>query len=121
MAPLRREARHGRETLSGVPLFVLTSLADGHKHGHALMKDIERFTGVRLGPGTLYKSMGRLDEMGLIEALDPEARRRPYRITPAGVAVLEESLTQLGRLLDEGRQRLGLTGLRPTRTERPVP
>lgn len=94
--------------MNGVPLLILTSLAAGEKHGHGLMKDIERFSGVRLGPGTLYKSMARLEESGLIEALDPEARRRPYRITATGVAVLKRSLDHLGHVVDQGRQRLAL-------------
>jgi DNA-binding PadR family transcriptional regulator len=59
--------------------------------------------------------MARLDERGLIEALDPDARRRPYGITPAGVKVLEQSLDHLGHVVDEGRQRLALTGFRSAR------
>jgi DNA-binding PadR family transcriptional regulator len=102
------EAHAAPHTVSGVPLLILTSLAAGDKHGHGLMKDIERFSGVHLGPGTLYKAMARLDELGLIEALDPDARRRPYGITPGGVAALERSLDHLGQVVDEGRQRLGL-------------
>jgi DNA-binding PadR family transcriptional regulator len=96
-----------------VPLLILTSLAGGEKHGHALMKDIERFSGVRLGPGTLYKAMARLEDRGLIEALDPDARRRPYRITPTGVVILETSLDHLGQVVDQGRQRLALANPQP--------
>ena len=103
MASQRSDAATEHDIVSGVSLFILTSLAAGEKHGHGLMKDIERFTGVRLGPGTLYKAMARLDERGLIEPLDPDARRRPYGITPAGVKVLEQSLDHLGHVVDEGR------------------
>ncbi|MGA2805211.1 MAG: PadR family transcriptional regulator [Acidimicrobiales bacterium] len=106
-------AQTDNDTVGGVPLLILTSLAAGEKHGHALMKDIERFSGVRLGPGTLYKAMARLEERVLIEALDPDARRRPYRITPAGIGILEQSLDRLGQVVDQGRQRLALANPRP--------
>ena len=96
MTPSQPPAQTENSAISGVPLLILTSLAGGEKHGHALMKDIERFSGVRLGPGTLYKAMARLEDRGLIEALDPDARRRPYRITPTGVVILETSLDHLG-------------------------
>ena len=113
MTSSRSAAQTENDTVSGVPLLILTSLSDGEKHGHGLMKDIERFSGMHLGPGTLYKAMARLDERGLIEALDPDARRRPYRITSSGVTVLERSLDRLGQVVDQGRQRLALTNLRP--------
>ena len=113
MTPQRPVTRGENDTVNGVPLLILTSLAAGEKHGHGLMKDIERFSGVHLGPGTLYKAIARLEERGLIEALDPDARRRPYRITSAGVTVLEQSLDHLGQVVDQGRQRLALTNLRP--------
>lgn len=94
------------QTVSGAPLLLLMSLASGDKHGHGLMKDIEGFAGVRLGPGTLYKALGRLEEDGLIAALRPDDRRRPYALTPLGRQTLERSLDQLGRVVDEGRRRM---------------
>ena len=48
------------------PLLILTSLADGPKHGHALFKDIEEFAGISLGPGALYGAITRLEDRGLI-------------------------------------------------------
>jgi len=113
VTPPRQVAQTDEAVVSGVPLLLLTSLAAGEKHGHALMKDVARFSGVRLGPGTLYKAIARLEERGLIEALDPDARRRPYRITPAGVGVLEQSIDHLCQVVDQGRQRLALANLRP--------
>ncbi|MGH7175498.1 MAG: PadR family transcriptional regulator [Minisyncoccia bacterium] len=88
-------------------LLILTSLADGAKHGHALAKDIFRFAGATLGPGTLYGAITRLEERGLIEPLAPVDRRRPYRLTAAGSRVLAESLAQMRRIADEGSRRLG--------------
>ena len=69
-------------------VLVLTSLADGPKHGYALAKDIESFAGAKLGPGTLYGALSRLEERGWIEALPAEERRRPYRITASGAECL---------------------------------
>jgi DNA-binding PadR family transcriptional regulator len=91
------------------PLLILTSLAAGPKHGHALAKDIEEFAGIRLGPGALYGAITRLEERGLIEGLPSEDRRRPYRITAAGSAALADAVADLRRIADVGAGRLGLT------------
>ncbi|HVC87854.1 MAG TPA: PadR family transcriptional regulator [Gaiellaceae bacterium] len=91
---------------SDPPLLILTSLASGPKHGHALLKDIASFAGVRLGPGTLYGAITRLEQRGLIEPLGPDERRRPYRITAAGSESLASSLAGLRRIVDEGSSRL---------------
>ena len=85
-------------------VLVLTSLADGPQHGYALAKDIEWFSGTKLGPGTLYGALSRLDERGWIEALPAQDRRRPYRITAAGAESLARHL--------EAAQRVAATGLR---------
>jgi DNA-binding PadR family transcriptional regulator len=98
--------RDDESRLGGPPLLILTSLASGSKHGHVLAKDIETFAGVRLGPGTLYGALSRLEQRGLIEPLDTDSRRRPYRLTAAGVDALEASLDELRVLVDEGSTRL---------------
>jgi DNA-binding PadR family transcriptional regulator len=90
------------------PLLILVSLADGPKHGHALAKDIERFAGVKLGPGALYGAITRLVERGLIEPTGSDDRRRPYRITPPGAAALAEALAEIRRVANTGLARLGL-------------
>lgn len=87
-------------------VLILTSLASGSKHGYALLQDIEGFAGVRLGPGTLYGAIGRLEERGLIEAVGEAGRRRPYRLSAAGSAALRETLTGLRAIVDEGTARL---------------
>ena len=95
-------------------VLVLTSLASGDKHGHALARDIEQFAGVRLGPGSLYGAITRLEERALIEPLPSDDRRRPYRITPAGRAELASVLTKMARVVHAGSARLGLPNvLRP--------
>jgi DNA-binding PadR family transcriptional regulator len=88
------------------PLLILTSLSSGPKHGHALLLDIESFSGARLGPGTLYGAITRLEQRGLIEALGSEDRRRPYRITTAGSESLSAALADLRRIVNEGTARL---------------
>jgi DNA-binding PadR family transcriptional regulator len=87
-------------------LLVLTSLAEGPKHGYAITVDIEELSGVRLGPGTLYGALSRLEGRGLIEALPAEDRRRPYRLTCAGSAALAEALRTLERVAHSGLDRL---------------
>jgi len=96
-------------------LLVLSSLAGGPKHGYALMKDVEDFASVTLGPGTVFGCLARLEERGLVEALEPEDRRHPYRLTAAGAAALEAQLSELERVTATGSRRLeatrrGLTG-----------
>ncbi len=87
-------------------LLVLTSLAKGPAHGYAITKDVEQLAGVRLGPGTLYATLSRLEARGLIEALAAEDRRRPYRLTAAGIAVLDGRLERLEAITSAGRRRL---------------
>jgi DNA-binding PadR family transcriptional regulator len=95
-------------------LLILTSLSSGPKHGHALLLDIESFSGARLGPGTLYGAITRLEQRGLIEALGSEDRRRPYRITAAGSGSLSAALADLRRIVNEGTARLRQTPTRVT-------
>jgi DNA-binding PadR family transcriptional regulator len=87
-------------------LLILTSLAAGDKHGYALMQDIEQFAGVRLGPGSLYGALARLEDEGLVLALPAEERRRPYRITPAGSQVLKDELSAQAAISRIGLSRL---------------
>ena len=91
-------------------LLVLASLAEGEKHGYAMVSDIERMAGVHLGPGTLYGALSRLESQGLIEATRTEGRRRPYRITGAGAELLRERLTTIATVADTGLSRLRAAG-----------
>jgi DNA-binding PadR family transcriptional regulator len=92
--------------MSDPVLLVLSSLAEGDKHGYAMMEDIQRFSGRRLGPGTLYGAITRLEERGWIRALAGDDRRRPYRITAAGSTYLEEQLARLEKVVRTGQKRL---------------
>ncbi len=88
-------------------LLILVSLSDEPKHGYAIMADVEAGTGRPLGPGTLYAALARLEERGLIEALMPVERRRPYRLTAIGASVLADQLRELADFADLGLSRLG--------------
>lgn len=87
-------------------VLILASLAGGEKHGYAIMDDIKITSGVHLGPGTLYGAISRLEAEGLIEALPPDERRRPYRLTPRGTAFLRQYLASLQRFVSLGYERL---------------
>jgi DNA-binding PadR family transcriptional regulator len=93
--------------LSEEARLILVSLADGPNHGYAIAQDIERFSGRRLGPGTLYGAVARLEATGHIEALAGDARRRPYRLTSAGARALKADLVALRRISLTAARRLG--------------
>ena len=90
---------------------ILVALAEGERHGYAIMQEIVARTdgAVRLGPGTLYGSIKRMLHDGLIEELeerrDPreDVRRRYYRITPRGRRVARQELGRLAMLVRHGR------------------
>src|SRR5215475_3891071 len=109
MPGMKADAAGALETLgrsSGPASLIMSSLADGPKHGYALTKDIESFAGVHLAPGTLYEALTRLEGHGLIEALEAEDRRRPYRLTSAGASALRDHLSAQRRVADVGLRRL---------------
>ena len=96
------------ERFSDPNLLILTSLASGELHGYAIMEEAKSLSGVAIGPGTLYGALARLEERGLIEAAGDQgqSRRRPYRLTDQGAAVLREELERLSRLTSLGLGRL---------------
>jgi DNA-binding PadR family transcriptional regulator len=93
--------------MSDPTLLVLASLADGDKHGYAMMEDIQHFAGVRLGPGTLYGAITRLEQRGWIRAVkSTEDRRQPYTLTVDGRRHLEEQLADWNQIVRTGLKRL---------------
>jgi DNA-binding PadR family transcriptional regulator len=97
---------------------ILVAVADQERHGYAIMQEVQAHTDgqLRLSPGTLYGSIKRLLNDGLIEELDerpdPEhddVRRRYYRITALGRRVAVGEATRLAKLLRQARA----TGLAP--------
>ncbi len=92
--------------MSDPTILVLASLADGDKHGYAMMEDIQRFAGVRLGPGTLYGAITRLEERRWIRPVGCDDRRQRYTITSAGRKYLTVQLQQLDRVVKTASRRL---------------
>lgn len=89
-------------------VLIMVSLASGPKHGHAMLLDIEAFAGRRLGPGTLYGALSRLEGEGYVEPLPPNGRRRPYRLTRDGRFELRKRLGRLAVAVRIGRERLAV-------------
>lgn len=87
---------------------VLCALADGPLHGYAINTAIQDLTGERLGPGSLYGALTRLEAKGLVESLADEGRQRPVRLTDAGRDVLERELRAMARVAEVGLRRLGV-------------
>lgn len=90
--------------------YLMLALADGHRHGHAMAREVEERSdgSVKLGPGSLYWSIGRLAEVGMIEEVAaPEAetdrRRRYYALTAYGRDVLAREMATLERIVDYAR------------------
>jgi DNA-binding PadR family transcriptional regulator len=92
--------------MSDPTLLVLASLADGDKHGYAIMEDVMRFADVRLGPGTLYGAITRLEQRGWIRPVGGGDRRQPYALTALGRTYLEAQVASLDRVLRTALERL---------------
>ena len=100
------------QKLQANAMLILSSLAEGERHGYAIRKDIERRTGddVKLGVTTLYRLLKQLLDGGLVAesehrpapALDDE-RRRYYRITSAGRRALTAEIRRMERVLAAAR------------------
>lgn len=105
--------------LSPIALQVLLAIADGDRHGYAILKEVRRNSGgeIALGASSLYAVLKRLLADGLVEeagerpdpALDDE-RRRYFRLTPFGRRVIVAELKRLESVLAEGRAKRALFG-----------
>lgn len=104
----------GYSPLSLSALNILLSLADEERHGYGIMQEVERRSGGRtkLGPGTLYRSIGQMLERGLIEESgelpDPELddqRRRYYRLTGGGREAASAEIDRLDELVETARRK----------------
>lgn len=87
---------------------VLCALADGPKHGYAINTAIEQLTGDRLGAGSLYGALTRLEAKGLVEAVPGEGRQQPVEITDRGRQALEQQLRTMARVSRAGLAHLGV-------------
>jgi DNA-binding PadR family transcriptional regulator len=87
---------------------ILLALADGPRHGYAVMQAVEASAdpGVRMGPGTIYGSLQRMEEAGLVKELaSPDGRRRMFALQPAGRRALVAESGRLTRLANLVRAR----------------
>jgi DNA-binding PadR family transcriptional regulator len=102
-----------RELLPLTPavFYILFALAEGEKHGYAIMKEVETVSSGQftMGPGTLYTTIQRLLELGLIEetstASSSERRRRCYRLARMGRKALEAELSRMESLVRSAQRR----------------
>jgi DNA-binding PadR family transcriptional regulator len=117
--PIRRSEfdPHSLLPLPSAAFHILVALADGDRHGYAIMRDVAAATGgrLKLNPGTLYTTIRRLLEQGLVvevdERPDPDEddeRRRYYRLTDNGREVAKAEADRLQQMLAYAR-RAGLS------------
>ena len=105
MSPKREKLDHfGR--FSEPAVLILISLADRPRHGYAIFADIERVTGHRPGPGTLYGALARLETRGFIRPQAPTGNRCTYELTSAGARALRERLDSMATVTRLGQERL---------------
>jgi DNA-binding PadR family transcriptional regulator len=97
--------------LTPAVFYILFALAEGEKHGYAIMKEAESASGGQftMGPATLYSTLQRLLELGLIEetstSSDSERRRRCYRLSRSGRQVFEAELNRMESLVRTAQRR----------------
>jgi DNA-binding PadR family transcriptional regulator len=98
---------------------ILLSLADGPLHGYAIMQSVEKTAGLQMGPGTIYGSVQRMEDAGLLEDMAGAAsgaagrrsgqgvagRRRYYGLTDAGRKALAAEAARLARMADLVREK----------------
>ena len=97
--------------LTAAVFYILFALAEGEKHGYAIMKEVENVSGGQftMGPATLYTTIQRLLELGLIEETstpsDSERRRRSYRLSRRGRQTFEAELNRMQSLVRSAQRR----------------
>ena len=86
---------------------ILLALADADRHGYAISQEVAQRTAgrVRLGPGTLYGTLGRMVEAGLVVERDADQRRRYYGLTPLGREVARAEAQRLSQLVAIARDK----------------
>ena len=115
--PIDRDDIDALLPLPPATFHILIAVADQERHGYAIIQDVEERTGgeLRMSAGTLYRSIARMVEQGLIREVSKrpalprdDERRRYYRLTPFGTAVARAELRRLSQLVRDARAR-GLT------------
>lgn len=97
------EAQQAHLPMSETAFYILLSLTTSN-HGYGIMQHVEEMTEgrLRLGPGTLYGTLSRMQQDNLIEVADEKNRRKVYNITAAGLRVLQRELDRLNELYTNG-------------------
>jgi DNA-binding PadR family transcriptional regulator len=98
---------HSLLPLPAATFHILLGVAEGERHGYAIIQDVEARTDgeLRMSAGTLYRSIARMVEQGLIAEVtrrrnaEDDERRRYYRITPFGTTVARAEMRRLAQLL----------------------
>lgn len=99
--------------LTPAVFFILFALADGEKHGYAIMQEVSKLSGskFRMGPGTLYTTIQRLLDLKLIaetkDSIAEEGRRRYYKLTRAGKSLFEAELARMDEVLRVAHRKNG--------------
>jgi DNA-binding PadR family transcriptional regulator len=119
--PVLTDDQRKLQPLSPAVFFVLFALADGEKHGYAIMQQTVLLSSgnFRMGPGTLYTTIQRLAELQLIEEIlsadETDTRRRYYRLTGAGESLLGAELDRMRDVLETARKmKIALAVTSPT-------
>ena len=105
----RKNESETHTPLTPAVFHVLLALADGDLHGYAIMRSVERVTSpsMKMGPGTIYGSLQRMEEAGLVEDRGSagDGKRRLYGMTDMGRRTLEAESARLARLSDMVRDK----------------
>ncbi|MDH3733001.1 MAG: helix-turn-helix transcriptional regulator [Gemmatimonadota bacterium] len=97
--------------ITPVVFHVLLAMSEGDAHGYGIMQEVEKRTegSLKIGPGSLYFTLNRLLEVAMIKegagAATDDARRKYYRLTEYGRAVLESELRLLSDIVDLAREK----------------
>ncbi len=97
-----------QDTLTRAEFHVLLAALQSPRHGYGIMQDVDALTSgeFRLGPGTLYTAIARLERAGLLEECDADAdRRRCYRVTRKGKAAARKEAERLSVVVRTARER----------------
>lgn len=88
------------QPLTPAVFHILLALADGSLHGYAIMQAVEASSGVAMGPGTIYGSLQRMEDAGLVKELPASGddRRRHFALLPTGRKALQAEARRLARL-----------------------
>ena len=114
---MRKEQKRASRPLKPAVFHILLALSGGRRHGLGISDEVEELTGgaIRLGPGTLYRSLKLMTEADLVRPIpspgeESDPRRKFYQITGGGRKRLEEEAERFARIVQEARRKKVLRG-----------